>query len=401
VAAAGNGKIYAIGGESGAAALATVEEYDPATDTWATRTSMPTRRIWLGVAAASNGKIYAIGGRESNVWGAPVATVAEYDPTTDTWTTRTSMPTARDGLGSATASNGRIYAISDNTVEEYDPATDTWATRASMPTARRGLGVVAASNGKIYALGGFGGGYDSLTTVEEYDPATDTWATRPSMPTARSSLGVAVASNGRIYAIGGYDSSGPLATVEESQFLNEPSAFYGNQWLSPSRYRTFYDFSTLVSRGAYSLTVQSAVGIDGVEVAPNSAFTFTVNYAGAVGDTTPPPVPQVEACAGTSVDSLSASWHALDPDSAITLYRYAIGTTPGRADVVNWANTPDTSFLRTGLSLITGQPYYVGVKARNEGGLWSEAGISGVVAGSGECTTNVRRVYLPLVLRRY
>ncbi|MEE8391923.1 MAG: PKD domain-containing protein, partial [Anaerolineae bacterium] len=44
------------------------------------------------------------------------------------------------------------------------------------------------------------------------------------------------------------------------------------------------------------------------------------------------------------------------------------------------------SFLRTGLNLTAGQTYYVSVKARNEGGLWSEAGVSsGVVAGSGTC----------------
>jgi len=40
-------------------------------------------------------------------------------------------------------------------------------------------------------------------------------------------------------------------------------------------------------------------------------------------------------------------------------------------------------------------------QGRNEGGLWSEAAIAGVVAGSGECSTNVKWSYLPLVLRRH
>jgi len=107
----------------------------------------------------------------------------------------------------------------------------------------------------------------------------------------------------------------------------------------------------------------------------------------------------VEACAGADAGVLSASWTASDPDSGITLYRYAIGTAPGGTDVVNWTNTPGTSFERAGLSLIAGQTYYVSVKARNEGGLWSGVAAAGVVAGSGECGTSVRRIYLPLALR--
>jgi PKD repeat protein len=92
------------------------------------------------------------------------------------------------------------------------------------------------------------------------------------------------------------------------------------------------------------------------------------------------------ACGADTPGTLSGRWTAHDPESAITLYRYAIGTTPAGTDVINWTNTPDTSFARTGLSLIAGHTYYVSVKARNEGGLWSEAGVSsGVIAGTGTC----------------
>lgn len=403
VATASNGKIYAIGGNNGGAlGLTTVEEYDPATDTWTAKASMPTPRLFLDVAVASNGKIYAIGGRGPTVWSGQLATVEEYDPATDTWTTRASMPTAREGLGVAAANNGKIYAIGGGTsaVEEYDPATDTWTTRASMTTTRSYLGVAAASNGKIYAVGGLDGN-NPTATIEEYNPATDRWAARPSMSTARSNLGV-VASNGKIYAIGGLDSNGHVATVEESLFPIKFSAFYGSHWTSPWQYRAFYDINSLVPRSVYSFTVQRASGTDGIEISPTVGCTFTVDYAAAAGDTTPPPIPAVEACAFTNADTLSATWSAYDPDSTITLYRYAIGTTPGGTDVINWTETSALSLLRSGLSLIAGQTYYIAVKARNEGGLWSVAGIpGGLVAGSGACTTNKRSIYLPLVGRGY
>ena len=125
------------------------------------------------------------------------------------------------------ATNGKIYAIGGtynypadtvaDTVEEYDPATDSWMAKASMPTARMQLAVVTASNGKIYAIGGASSSFASvLATVEEYDPSTDSWAAKAPMPTARLGSAAVAAPNGKIYAIGGADDVSPLATVEEA-----------------------------------------------------------------------------------------------------------------------------------------------------------------------------------------
>jgi subtilisin family serine protease len=171
-----------------------------------------------------------------------------------------------------------------------------------------------------------------------------------------------------------------------------------SQWPDSSHYSSVYDITSLVTRGDYRITVAGAIGTDGMQIAPNTATTFTVDYAGGVGDTTPPPIPNVTACAGATMDSLSASWTASDPDSSITLYQYAIGTTPGGSDVINWTFTDQTSFDLSGLTLTPGQLYYISVKARNAGGLWSEAATpEGVLPGSGLCTTNSFLAYLSLV----
>jgi len=166
------------------------------------------------------------------------------------------------------------------------------------------------------------------------------------------------------------------------------SGFYGGTWPAPNRYHALYDFSTLVPRGTYTLTVQSAMGSDGIQIAKNSATAFTVDYAGYINDTTPPPAPIVTACAAATPDTLTAEWSADDPESTINRYQYAIGLTPGGTEVVNWTFTTFTETMRTGLTLIAGQTYYVSVKARNEGGLWSVAGSTGIVAGSDSCSTN-------------
>ena len=219
-----NGILYAVGGfgnlGSPPALLATVEAYDPATNSWTTRASMPTARNDLAVGVA-NGILYAIGGISGAVQG--VATVEAYDPATDTWTTKAPMPTARFGLGVATI-NGKLYAVGGAsnapggaqyaTLEVYDPATDTWTTKASM-SATRHLLALGAINGKLYAVGGERGGATITGSVEAYDPVTDLWTTKAAMPTVRAFLGVGVV-NGLLYAVGGAGPPPftPLGTVE-------------------------------------------------------------------------------------------------------------------------------------------------------------------------------------------
>jgi N-acetylneuraminic acid mutarotase len=173
-----NGKIYAIGGASRYQGTphSTVEEYDPATDTWARKADMPTARACLCTSVV-NGRIYAIGGCPGfNEWNLSLSTVEEYDPATDTWRTKADMPTPRTYI-STCAVNGKIYAFgglrarADHVapVEEYDPATDTWTTKADIPTVRSGV-ATSAVNGKLYAIGGWVGTSTVLSTVEEYDP---------------------------------------------------------------------------------------------------------------------------------------------------------------------------------------------------------------------------------------
>lgn len=206
-----NGKIYVIGGSPGS----TVLEYDPAANTWATKASMTLPRNNL-TSAVANGKIYVIGGCCS------ANTVEEYDPVTDLWTTKAPMSTSREGLTSI-AVNGEIYAIGGATrsgnntftflgmVEKYDPITNLWTTKSSMPTIR-GEGLTSAVlNGKIYVFGGFNG--NALSTVEEYDPIADIWVTKTSMPTARYHVTSGVL-GGNIYVVGGSDGSNTLSTVE-------------------------------------------------------------------------------------------------------------------------------------------------------------------------------------------
>src|SRR5205809_360684 len=87
--------------------------------------SSPTQPQGLGVTAI-NSILDAVGGDQNASGGTVRATVEAYDPSTDSWTTKASMPTARWGLGVA-AINGVLYAIGGvnngirTEVEAYSP----------------------------------------------------------------------------------------------------------------------------------------------------------------------------------------------------------------------------------------------------------------------------------------
>lgn len=215
-----NGKVYVVGGvDTSSNILSTLQIYDPSTNTWVTGAAMPTARSGLATAMVG-GKIYAVGGSSAS---GPLGTLEVYDPSTNAWSPGAAMPTARYGLA-AVAANGKIFVIGGqaviagnfvavNSLEIYDPSTNTWSTGATMPTARYLLAADSV-NGEIYAIGGFSTS-SALNTVEAYDPPTNTWSTVATMPTARYGPG-ATDVNGVIYTIGGVGlSSTPTRAAEQ------------------------------------------------------------------------------------------------------------------------------------------------------------------------------------------
>lgn len=75
----------------------------------------------------------------------------------------------------------------------------------------------------------------------------------------------------------------------------------------------------------------------------------------------------------TSNTELKANWAVTsDPNSGIARYWYAIGTSPGAIDIVDWTdNWFADSVVHTGLSLTLGETYFFSVAAENGAGLWS------------------------------
>jgi N-acetylneuraminic acid mutarotase len=166
-------------------------------NSWMDKAPMQVARANLGIAMV-NGDIYAIGGNTitgeynldqgfyAGITGGTVNTTEQYDPATDTWAFKTPMPTPRDSFAIAAYQN-KIYCIGGRTSiplystqtfttanEVYDPATDTWQTKAPLPTAEWPL-QASVADGEIYVIGRSGATY-------AYDPTTDSWTTKTTAP---------------------------------------------------------------------------------------------------------------------------------------------------------------------------------------------------------------------------
>ncbi len=72
---------------------------------------------------------------------------------------------------------------------------------------------------------------------------------------------------------------------------------------------------------------------------------------------------------------IRGSWTtAVDTNSGIQKYKYAVGTSPGASNFVSWTdNGLSTNFEKTGLTLVDGTTYYITVKSQNGAGLWSDS----------------------------
>ena len=221
-------------------------EYDPATDTWKALAPLPTKR-GSPLATVVNDKIYVIGGATTPAGSSQTSidmmqaqdclgTVEEYDPATNSWRERAPMPTPRNHAAVGVV-NGKIYVIggrvgaafialaSDTSVvEEYDPATNKWGPpRARMPIARSAL-AAGVYNGRIYVAGGEYQDPQMMATfraVEAYDPARNAWTELPSLPVSRHGLAGGIIGS-RFYVVGGdVQSSGTgvhVSTAENDAF---------------------------------------------------------------------------------------------------------------------------------------------------------------------------------------
>ena len=204
LAAAPDGKLYAIGGETSGGTTGAVEQYDPATDQWTPLpASKPTRVHNIGAAFIGD-SIFVPGGLTSD--GVPTAVVEAYNPAEEEWQQVSQLPRPLSSYALAVYDD-KLYLFGGkdsrgyiNTTFIYDPQEDRWREGKEMPT-RRAYSAAATLGPLIFVLGGYDGQRE-YPTCEVYDPETDTWDTCEPLTVGRGGLGTAGVAN-QLFVVGG------------------------------------------------------------------------------------------------------------------------------------------------------------------------------------------------------
>src|SRR5439155_9498283 len=189
-----DGKFYVLGGSGGAGSYLNPHAYDPATNTWITKTAIfsDSQVIDMACGALTTGgtpSIYCIGGAALGQ-GSATSAVRRYDPVAD-----------------------QLSVI----------ASDPWPGDANGTTLPGGFTV---ANNKLYILGGFNIGVASTNQIWEFDPngpAGGRWTQKVDAPEGLM-YAPAAAVNGIIYVAGASDYQGGIIIDTTHSFSFNPVA---------------------------------------------------------------------------------------------------------------------------------------------------------------------------------
>ncbi|RLG20486.1 hypothetical protein DRN74_05365, partial [Candidatus Micrarchaeota archaeon] len=170
--------------------------YDPSTDTWTSRASLPwSLGVYSSGLLATNGThIFALRGDNTQDFSL-------YDPDSNSWTTLASPP-APMGQGAAITFNGtHILALRGGNTQDfyaYYPPTNSWSTLASTPaTIGHGADIIYL-NGKVYALRG-----GNTQDFYVYNSSTNSWGSLSSTPATVGYAGSLATDGTYVYALRG------------------------------------------------------------------------------------------------------------------------------------------------------------------------------------------------------
>jgi uncharacterized repeat protein (TIGR03803 family) len=219
-AAVVNNILYVFGGDDGVdAPTNAVWAYSTKTKAWTSMAPMLTARNGT-LAVVEKNIVYVMGGNLGN--GANfVATVESYNPATNTWKAETPMDGAKDygaggllGTTIVAADGATASGVITGDTEGYNSTTNAWSEFTADPTPRTGscYGVIGTA---LYDVAGYINNNGPATTVNEsYTLSTNKWTTTL-LPIPQGTMYAASAvDNGQLYCFGG------LATLSGSAINN-------------------------------------------------------------------------------------------------------------------------------------------------------------------------------------
>ena len=215
----------------------------PGSCSWGPGADLPSVGTrFAGAFFPDNGKFYAMGGRSSDTAGNEFTHPFEYDPATNSWTTKSATyPDIQVNNIACGVLNDSgtdfIYCVGGSDVASqtgtgrvfrYDPVADVITTLAGAewpPGNNFNLpGGFTVLNNKFYILGG----YDipngiGIADIWEFTPGTNAWVQKVNLPVPLGYI-PAAAIGSVIYTGGGADITGGVLTDTTNSFVFDPVA---------------------------------------------------------------------------------------------------------------------------------------------------------------------------------
>ncbi len=245
---------------------------------WAPLAPLP-KNLGYNTAAYHDGALYNFSGL--NASDGPVTLCYKMDIAAGTWTQIASLPQPRL-LAMAHTVGDKIYVVggystaqpftTHGDVLEYDPATDAFTAKATMPLPVY-AGASFVRDGKIWVLGGGTTSFALQTgVIQIYDPATDTWELSNTMlpQSLRSFQAANIGDN--IYFVGGY-------RVQNNQGVYFADVYKGEISGTDVTWTKLDDF-------AAGGIMRMSVGTDGTKMYLTGGFTQLTQTQGIVPTTT-------------------------------------------------------------------------------------------------------------------
>jgi hypothetical protein len=219
-----NGKLLVTGGQNSKGSyMKSSELYDPATGLWTPTGFLNKGRNSHAAILLADGKVMVIGGYNiGNVSSSEI-----YDPATGLWTVAAAMSTWRSGAMAVLLNNGKVLYAGGNNFQSlavpettyypfadlYNPSTDTWSSGGTMNEKRHSHTITLLPNGQVLVAGG-NNGVINVNTAELYNPETNTWSNTGSMVAAKLRHTATLLNNGQVLVSGGVNSSPILTSTQ-------------------------------------------------------------------------------------------------------------------------------------------------------------------------------------------
>jgi N-acetylneuraminic acid mutarotase len=249
--------------------LKNCDAYSPTGNSWTSKTDgVDPARYSLSSTTILN-LLYSFAGLTSTNSSDRINDCDEYNPSSNSWESKTNITTAIYEFSSSTISDkgytyggiGGLVAIPRNYTYEYNSTSNSWATKTNLPSPERARMAASTISDKGYVYAGFYTNY--LKDCDEFNVSSNSWSNKTDATTATDYLSASTINDkGYIYA-------GRLTARECSEY-NPTSNSWASKATMPLPSRSSLGASTITNKGYVYGGTAAAKILDCDEYNPSS-----------------------------------------------------------------------------------------------------------------------------------